>query len=53
MTNGETQPVGEVGSITLGDKRSHLMSLWLGCCIGALVSAIIVVATAIAHKGGI
>jgi hypothetical protein len=41
-----------IGPITQGDKKSHLMSLWLGFSIGALVSAIIVVATAIMASAG-
>ena len=53
MTNHVTEPVDEVGPITLGDKKSHLMSLLCGFCIGALVSAIIVVATAMTHNSGI
>ena len=38
--------------VTLGDKKSHYTALMVGFSIGALVSALIVVATAMAHNGG-
>lgn len=48
--------VGDAGDVvnpsTLGDKKSHLMSLWLGVVTGALVSTIIVVATAVTTNVG-
>lgn len=40
------------GAITQGDKKSHLTSMLWGFTIGALVSAIIVVATAIMASAG-
>ena len=45
--------VGVVKADPLADKRSHLWSLWLGCCIGAFVCSMVVLATAMTHNGGI
>ena len=47
MPHHEVEKVDVPGPIPMGDKKSHLMSLWLGFGVGALVSALVVVATAV------
>ena len=43
----------ERGRVTLGDKKSHLLSYMVGFCTGAFVCSIVVLATAMTQNGGI
>ena len=52
MGDHEIDPRDVRRPIVHGDKKSHLMSLWLGFFGGALVSALIVLATAVTYSAG-
>lgn len=49
MPHHELEPRDDDSTGTLGDKKSHLFSLFMGFGIGALVSAMVVLATAMTH----